>query len=159
MVTKDFLKAVLKEDKDLLRMNKVAFVNPPAYDETGVKALYEKVLQQPGMAKYFPDKYPKGRQCDRAYMYNVWATIHPEQVSQVIAYANSQRYSITAEKEKQETIILTDKWKAELDAMPFVSKVKGRMSMLLKQKSKVGVLHKSRTTYPAFDFAPRPREA
>ena len=61
MVTKDFLKAILKEDKDLLRMSDVAFCNPPAYDETGVKSLYEKVLQQPGMAKYFPDKYPKGR--------------------------------------------------------------------------------------------------
>ena len=46
------------------------------------------------MAEYFPDKFPIGRTCNREYMYNVWNTMHPEDVKEVIEYANSQRYSI-----------------------------------------------------------------
>ena len=41
--------------------------------------------------------------------------------------------------------------------MPFVSKQKGRMSALLKQKSKVITVKKERVTYDAFDFDKRPR--
>ena len=132
MITKDFLREVLKEDKALLKMQNVKFVNVPAYDEIGVKALYEKAVKMPHMARYFPTKYPKGRRCDKAYMYNVWNTVHPEDVKEVIEYANSQRYSVTAEKVRDETITITEAWKAELEAMPFVSKQKGRMSHLLK---------------------------
>ena len=80
MITKDFLKEVLKDEKALLKMKQVNFCNPPAYDEIGVKALYIKVVAMPNMAKYFPTKYPKGRQCDKGYMYNIWNTIHPDDV-------------------------------------------------------------------------------
>ena len=41
--------------------------------------------------------------------------------------------------------------------MPFTSKTKGRMSMLLKQKSKVNAVPKERITYPAYDFEKRMR--
>ena len=47
MVTKDFLKQVLTEEKKLLKMKEVNFCNPPAYDEIGVKALYDKVKTLP----------------------------------------------------------------------------------------------------------------
>ena len=77
MVTKDHLKAVLQGKKKLLKMHQVKFVNPPFFSEIGVKNLYAKVILQPGMAVYFPDKYPKGQQCDKAYMYNVWVTLYP----------------------------------------------------------------------------------
>jgi hypothetical protein len=43
--------------------------------------------------------------------------------------------------------------------MPFVSKQKGKMSALLKQKSKVGVLSKTRTQYEAYDFVKKKRLA
>ena len=44
MVTKGYLKSVLKEDKDFLKMEEVKFCNVPAFDEIGVKALYNKVV-------------------------------------------------------------------------------------------------------------------
>jgi|ETNmetMinimDraft_14_1059893.scaffolds.fasta_scaffold44954_1 hypothetical protein len=47
---------------------------------------------------------------------------------------------------------------SELDSMPFVSKQKGRMSALLKQKSKVNAVQKPRVTYDAFDFEKRARD-
>ena len=59
-------------------MSEVRFCNPPLYDEIGVTALYDMVVKREGMSKYFPDKLPVGRKCDRSYMYNVWNTIHPD---------------------------------------------------------------------------------
>jgi len=41
--------------------------------------------------------------------------------------------------------------------MPFVSKEKGRMSHLLKLKSKIGVQRKDRVVYDVFDFEKRIR--
>lgn len=158
MVTKDHLKSVLAGKKELLKMNEVNFCNAPAYDEIGVKALYDRVITRPNMALYFPDKYSKGRQCCKEYMYNIWNTLHTDEVQEVIAYANRQRYEISGEKMKQESIIITEKWMAELDSMPFVSKQKGRMSHLLKQKSKVQAVPKERIIYGAFDFEKRARD-
>ena len=70
-------------------------------------------------------------------MYNVWNTIYPDDVKKVIDHANSQRYAIDADKNKEHAIIITEEWQKELDSMPFISKQKGRMSHLLKIKSKV----------------------
>ena len=92
-------------------------------------------------------------------MYNVWNTIHADDVAAVLEHANNNRYAVNSEKVKQDTVIITDEWMAELDAMPFVSKQKGRMSMLLKQKSKVQAVPKKRATYDAFDFVAKMRDS
>ena len=60
---------------------------------------------------------------------------------------------------KDQTIIITEEWQEQLDVMPFVSKQKGRMSHLLKQKSKIGTKPKQIMTYEAYDFQKRPRHA
>ena len=44
-VTKDFLKGVIQENKKLLRMSEVKFVNVPAFDEIAVKHLYPAVVK------------------------------------------------------------------------------------------------------------------
>ena len=159
MVTKDHLKQVLAGRKVLLKMTEVSFCNPPTYDELSVKGLYDKVIKQTGMSLFFPDRYPKGRQCERAYMFNIWNTKHPHQVAGVIQHANKQRYAIDSEKVKQDTIIMTEHWRNELESMPFVSKQKGRMCALLKQKSKIGVLSKPRKQYETFDFTKKYKHA
>ena len=110
IVTKDYLKDVFQEKKDFFKMSEVKFCNPPAYDEIGVKALYDKILKQQNMAKFFPDKLPKGRQMDRSYMYNIWNTVHPEQVKAVIEHANEVRYGSKNERMQDESIKITDKW-------------------------------------------------
>jgi len=88
MTSKDFLKGVLKGEKSLLKMTEVRFINPPAFDEIGIKALYDEALKMPGMSKYFPSKYAKSRQCDKSYFYNVWNSLYPEEVKEVINHAN-----------------------------------------------------------------------
>ena len=59
---------------------------------------------------------------DKTYMYNIWNTVHPDQVKSVIEHANEVRYGSANEKVQEESIKVTDKWKAELQAMPFTSK-------------------------------------
>ena len=71
---------------------------------------------------YFPDKLPKGRVMSKEYFYNVWNTLHPDSVQNVIEYANSQRYSVDNEKVQQNSIIITDDWQQQIDKMPFMSK-------------------------------------
>ena len=44
MITKDHLKAVLTGEKKFLKMSEVRFCNPPAFDEIGVKRLYNRVV-------------------------------------------------------------------------------------------------------------------
>ena len=92
-------------------------------------------------------------------MYNIWNSVYPDDVKAVINHANSHRYDITAEKVKDNTIVITEEWQEQLEAMPYVSKQKGRMSHLLKQKSKIGTKPKERVTYEAFDFQKRQRIA
>jgi len=75
-------------------MEKIKFCNIVCYNEIGVSSIYLKVVQLPGMSKYFPDSYPKGRQCCRKYMYNIWNTCYPEDVKSVLQHANNKRYSV-----------------------------------------------------------------
>ncbi len=144
MITKDFLKDVLQGKKKLLKMNQVSFINPPLFDEISVKRLYHDVVGQKLMKPYFPDEFPKGCQCDRSYFYNVWNTMYPDQVKETIEHANAQRYTISNEEAEQNAITITDEWQEELKSMPFISKQKGRMSALLKAKSKIKIQRKPR---------------
>ena len=43
--------------------------------------------------------------------------------------------------------------------MPFTSKQKGKMSHLLKQKSKIGVKQKDRVHYDAYDFLKKSKDS
>ena len=44
------------------------------------------------MAPYFPGSYPKGRQCDRDYLFNVANTLHPGIMQEYIDHALKMRY-------------------------------------------------------------------
>ena len=109
-------------------MRDVSFINAPLFDEISVKRLYHDVVSQPEMKDYFPDELPKGCQCDREYFYNVWNTLHPETVKEVITYANNQRYAITNKDVQENAIMITEDWQKEIESLPFVSKQKGRMT-------------------------------
>ena len=73
-------------------------------------------------------------------MFNTWNSIHPDQVKEVIDYANQVRFGLDNEKVKEDSILMTKEWEDELKDMPFFSKQKGRFVALLKRKSKVGVI-------------------
>ena len=88
MINKDFLKQVLNEEKELLPISEVRFVNVPMYDELGVKHLWLQMQNSSDFMKYFPDKLPKGRLPDREYFFNLMNTINPTYTAQLIKHAN-----------------------------------------------------------------------
>ena len=61
----------------------------PKYDELSVKNLFKKLLALDNMDKYFPSAYPKGRGCDRDYMFNVANTLNPGVVQELIEHAEA----------------------------------------------------------------------
>ena len=67
------------------------------YDELSVKGLYSQFMTLHGVADFFPSKYPKGRVCDRDYMFNVTNSLHPDVVKEIVEYANAQRNDVKSE--------------------------------------------------------------
>ena len=75
---------MLQGEKDFLKMSEVRFTNIPSFSEIGVKYIYDSAMTLPRMKKYFPDKLPKSRTMDKEYFYNVFNTLHPEDVKLLV---------------------------------------------------------------------------
>ena len=140
-------------------MDQVRFTNVPAFAEIGVKHTYDKAMTLPGLKDYFPSKLARGRTMEKVYFYNVFNTLYPEEVTALIKHANSKRYTVESDTVAENSIVMTEEWANQLEELPFVSKQKGRMSHLLKKKSKIAVERKDRVTYEAFDFLKRARDS
>ena len=97
MFNKDFLKQVLAEEKMLMPISQVRFINVPHYDEVSVKQLWPKMKELEYFKKFFPDKLPQGRLPNRDYFFNIMNTICNEYVTQLIKHANAQRNTIARE--------------------------------------------------------------
>ena len=78
VINKDFLKAVLSGEKNLLKKNEVAIIAVPHYDELSVKRLWPEFAGDDDFKQYFPDKYPPGKGPPREYFFNVLNTLYPE---------------------------------------------------------------------------------
>ena len=90
--TKDFAKQVFRGEKKLLKNRDVKRVNVIKFDELSVKNLYDNFMTLEGVNDYFPDSYPKGRVCDREYMFNVVNTLHEDVVTEILNHALNQRH-------------------------------------------------------------------
>ena len=123
MCTKDVLRDIFAGKKNVLKLNQVNFIHVDKYDELSVKNLYERLIKLPEMAALFPDKYPKGRQCDREYMFNIANTLHPEVMKELVQYAHRLRHDINGAQQEQEAVLATEHWADELRSMPYFSKV------------------------------------
>ena len=49
------------------------------------------------MSEYFPSHYPKGRRCDRDYMFNIANTLHGEKVKELVDHALKVRHDVKSE--------------------------------------------------------------
>ena len=123
MLTKDMLRDVFSGKKGMMKLVMVRFISVPKYDELSVKALYDKIIKLEGMAQFFPDSYPKGRQCDREYLFNVLNSFHPEVMKELVQFALKQRHAMEGGKHELESVLANDHWANELKAMPFHAKV------------------------------------
>jgi hypothetical protein len=98
MCTKDFIKDIFAGKKSLMKLGAVKMVSVKKYDEISVKVLYSNLVGLPNMAQYFPDKYSKGRQCDRDYLFNIAQSNHPDVMKELLDYAHKHRHDINGEK-------------------------------------------------------------
>ena len=118
MVTAPFLKQVLKGEKRLMKAASVTICNPPKYDEISVSSLYDDCLQMPGMTMYFPDRYPKGRQCAREYFFTILNTMYPDYTNELILNSKKLRFDGQEEQDLQERIDIDEGWEEELKQFP-----------------------------------------
>ena len=56
-------------------------------------------------------------------MFNVGHTEHTTIVDNLIAHAHKQRFAVDEDKQKAQSILITDEWAKELQDMPFLSAV------------------------------------
>ena len=100
MFTREFAKEILQGQKKLLKLKEVSFVQVVKYDELAVKHLYDDLLDLPLMKQYFPNKYPKGRRCDRDYMFNIANTLHEKIITRIIQHAHNQRHAVESDNKQ-----------------------------------------------------------
>ena len=74
MINKDFLKEVFAEEKELLELKNVKWINVPLFDELSVVNIWPMVKENKKLMLYFPNKLPKGRVPDREYFFNILNT-------------------------------------------------------------------------------------
>ena len=80
MLNKDFLKEILTEEKNLLKLDQVKRINVPLYDELSVVKLWPMMQTDEQFMRHFPSKMAKGRVPDREYFFNVLNTFQGEYV-------------------------------------------------------------------------------
>ena len=91
MLNKDFLKKVLKEEKKLLSLKEVKYVNVPHYEQLSVKRFWPILRQDETLMKYMPDFTNENKVPDRVYFWNVANTLQNDYVQKVLKHANEQR--------------------------------------------------------------------
>ena len=84
-----------------MKAKMVRHCNPPKYDEISVTNLYDQCITMEGMKEYFPDEYPKGRQCSREYFFSILSTLHPEYTEELLMKCKKDRFGLEQQQEKK----------------------------------------------------------
>ena len=121
MVNKDFLKQILAGTKKLYHLNEIKPVHVPQYDELSVKRLWPNLKRANDFMIFLPDELPKGPLPDRDYFFTVLNTLNEEYVAHIINEAGKTRFSGDGEKNKNETILMSNEMGNMLMEKPFVS--------------------------------------
>ena len=121
MVNKDFIKMVLTEQKSMLPLREIKWVNVPHYDELSVKKFLPKFSNDEQVMKFIPEVSIESRIPARDYFWNILNTVHPDYVKNVIEHANNLRMKANDETKPHEYIEVSEQWWQKLNAVPFVS--------------------------------------
>lgn len=110
MFNKDFLKQVFANEKKLMKLSDLRTVVVPKFDELSVKNMFSLIQQDADVMVYFPDKYPKGREPDRSYTFNILHTVRPEYVQNAIHHAYSIRNTCLHNEMHEDEIHISKEW-------------------------------------------------
>ena len=61
MLNKDHLRRIFAEEKSLLKLSDVKWINVPRYDELSVENLEKQFKDDAKFHRFLPDRLPKGR--------------------------------------------------------------------------------------------------
>ena len=120
-VTKDFLKQVFAEEKQLLKKAAIKAVEVPRYDELSVKKLWPSMSKDKKFMQFFPDDFAESKGPSREYFFNILSTLYHDYLVKITAHANKERYSATGEGMKNESITISESWQEQLKSMPYLS--------------------------------------
>ena len=122
MLNRDFLKAIFRGSKKLLKQQEVKKIVVPRYDELSVKNIFPMVKDDPEIMIYLPATLPKGKLPERTYFFNVFNTVHHERLVKIIEHANKQRFASMDPDMVEDTIEVSNHWWEELNRLPFFSR-------------------------------------
>ena len=121
MLNKDFLRQILAEDKKLLALSDVKWIEVPKYDELAVNSIFDRFKADEGLMAYLPDRLPKGRVPDRTYFFNVLHSLYPEFVKQMVRVAQDNRHVAAKNSFDNGVVKVSDDWWKKLNDIPFTS--------------------------------------
>ena len=75
MINKDFLKQVFRDEKKLLALKDVRYINMPRYDELSVRKFWPIFREDESFMKYMPDPTHDHKIPERDYFWNVANTV------------------------------------------------------------------------------------
>ena len=92
------MKAVLADQKQLIKKADVNYVEVPHYEELSVKNLYPQFAEDDLLRRYFPDEYPAGKGPPREYFFNILHTLYPEFLHRILDHAHKQRMTTEGQR-------------------------------------------------------------
>ena len=104
-----------------MRKAAVVHIEVSRYDEVSVKGLWPSLSKDKKFMQFFPDDYAEGKGPSRDYFFGILNTLYPDYLEKIIAHADKQRYSVTGEAMKKESINISDSWQEQLKSMPYLS--------------------------------------
>ena len=121
MLNKDYLRLVFAEEKSLLKLSDVKWINVPRFDELSVESLEKQFKDDAKFQRFLPNRLPKGRQPDRTYYFNVLNTLYPDYIAELILHANGKRFKAGEGETDYGGIKVSDDWWEQLNAVPFLT--------------------------------------
>ena len=76
--------------------------------------LWPELSKDPEFMAFMPDSFPKGKNCDRTYFFNILNTVHNTYCQNILKHANEQRMSSTGQKNEENAIEVNEDWHEKL---------------------------------------------
>ena len=121
MLNKDFLRQILAEEKKLLALSDVKWIEVPKYDELAVNSIFDRFKADEGLMAFLPDRLPKGRVPDRTYFFNVLHSLYPDFVKQMVRVAQDNRHVAAKNSSDNGVVKVSDDWWKKLNDISFTS--------------------------------------
>jgi len=92
MLNKDFLRQILIEDKKLLKLSEVQWIEVQKFEVLSDTSLLPNFAEDERMMVIFPDRLPNGRLLDRTYFFNVMHTLRADYTKELICVTQNNRH-------------------------------------------------------------------